>query len=105
MSVAGDLERAGISIQDRFVSAAAAGDLRECAILRETRGDFAAARIGGGGTEQRLERIRGDFTCWLQQPLLPPESALLEQMEASGVVGPLQSNGAREVLAPAPPAG
>jgi len=82
VSVAGDLERAGISIQDRFVSAAAAGDLRECAILRETRGDFAAARIGGGGTEQRLERIRGDFTCWLQQPLLPPESALLEQMKA-----------------------
>jgi S-DNA-T family DNA segregation ATPase FtsK/SpoIIIE len=27
---------------------------------------------------------------------------LLEQMEASGVVGPLQSNGSREVLAPAP---
>ena len=30
---------------------------------------------------------------------------LLEQMEQSGVVGPLQSNGAREVLAPAPPGG
>jgi DNA segregation ATPase FtsK/SpoIIIE, S-DNA-T family len=30
---------------------------------------------------------------------------LLEQMEASGVVGPLQSNGSREVLAPAPPSG
>jgi DNA segregation ATPase FtsK/SpoIIIE, S-DNA-T family len=30
---------------------------------------------------------------------------LLEQMESSGVVGPLQSNGSREVLAPAPPAG
>lgn len=28
---------------------------------------------------------------------------LVEQMERSGVVGPLQSNGAREVLAPAPP--
>ncbi len=28
---------------------------------------------------------------------------LLEAMEAAGVVGPLQSNGAREVLAPAPP--
>jgi DNA segregation ATPase FtsK/SpoIIIE, S-DNA-T family len=28
---------------------------------------------------------------------------LLEQMEAAGVVGPLQSNGSREVLAPAPP--
>jgi S-DNA-T family DNA segregation ATPase FtsK/SpoIIIE len=30
---------------------------------------------------------------------------LLEQMEAAGVVGPLQSNGSREVLAPAPPTG
>ncbi len=29
---------------------------------------------------------------------------MLEQMEASGVVGPLQSNGSREVLAPPPPA-
>jgi len=30
---------------------------------------------------------------------------MLEQMETSGVVGTLQSNGAREVLAPPPPAG
>jgi S-DNA-T family DNA segregation ATPase FtsK/SpoIIIE len=30
---------------------------------------------------------------------------MLEQMEESGVVGPLQSNGGREVLAPPPPAG
>ena len=30
---------------------------------------------------------------------------MLEQMEESGVVGPLQPNGAREVLAPPPPAG
>jgi S-DNA-T family DNA segregation ATPase FtsK/SpoIIIE len=29
---------------------------------------------------------------------------LLESMEAAGIVGPLQSNGAREVLAPGPPA-
>ncbi|MDA8190810.1 MAG: hypothetical protein M0Z68_04905, partial [Gammaproteobacteria bacterium] len=28
---------------------------------------------------------------------------LIEQMERSGVVGPLQSNGSREVLAPPPP--
>ncbi len=28
---------------------------------------------------------------------------LVEEMEAAGVVGPLQSNGSREVLAPAPP--
>jgi S-DNA-T family DNA segregation ATPase FtsK/SpoIIIE len=30
---------------------------------------------------------------------------LLEEMETAGVVGPLQSNGAREVLAPPPPGG
>ncbi len=30
---------------------------------------------------------------------------LLEAMETAGIVGPLQSNGAREVLAPAPPGG
>ncbi len=29
---------------------------------------------------------------------------MLEQMEESGVVGPLQSNGGREVIAPPPPA-
>jgi S-DNA-T family DNA segregation ATPase FtsK/SpoIIIE len=28
---------------------------------------------------------------------------MIETMEAAGLVGPLQSNGAREVLAPAPP--
>ena len=28
---------------------------------------------------------------------------LLEAMEMAGVVGPLQSNGSRDVLAPAPP--
>ena len=28
---------------------------------------------------------------------------LLENMEAAGVVGPLQTNGSREILAPAPP--
>ncbi len=30
---------------------------------------------------------------------------MLEQMEETGIVGPLQSNGAREVLAPPPPSG
>ena len=28
---------------------------------------------------------------------------MIETMEAAGLVGPLQSNGSREVLAPAPP--
>ena len=29
--------------------------------------------------------------------------ALIEAMEAAGLVGPLQSNGSREVIAPPPP--
>lgn len=81
MSIAADLSRAGISIQDRFVSPDVASSLRDCASTREAHGDFAAARIGGSGAELRRKTIRGDFTCWLQQPLLPPESALLQQME------------------------
>ncbi len=34
----------------------------------------------------------------VQSPLI----ILIESMEAAGLVGPLQSNGAREVLAPGP---
>jgi SM-20-related protein len=81
VSIAADLSRAAIAIQDGFVSPAEADLLRECARMRETRGDFAAARIGGHGAEQRLADIRGDLTCWLQEPLLPPESALLQRLE------------------------
>ena len=81
MSVAADLGAAGISIQEGFISTAQAGDLRTCASSREARGDFAAARIGGVGSAQRLEAVRGDFTCWLQEPLMPPESSLLQHLE------------------------
>jgi SM-20-related protein len=81
VSVAEALARDGFSVQDGFIPAAKAGELRECASLRETRGDFAAARVGGGGTEQRLENIRGDFTCWLEEPLLPAETALLRSLD------------------------
>jgi SM-20-related protein len=81
VSIAADLNRTGISIQDRYLSSEMASSLRECARIREKRGDFTAARIGGSGAEQRLENIRGDFTCWLQEPLLAPESSLLQQLE------------------------
>jgi SM-20-related protein len=81
VSLAADLGRSGISIQDRFVSPEEAGELRECANIRESRGDFAAARIGAAGAERRLENIRGDFTCWLQEPLLLPENRLLQRLE------------------------
>jgi SM-20-related protein len=81
VSIAADLSRAGISIQDRFLSGAATSALRECANTRDTRGDFSAARVGGSGAQQRLADIRGDFTCWLQEPMLAPESELLQRFE------------------------
>jgi SM-20-related protein len=76
-----DLALSGTVIQDRFVSAAEVHALRECAQTRESRGEFAAARIGGLGAQQRRESIRGDFTCWLHEPLQPPERMLLERLE------------------------
>jgi SM-20-related protein len=79
--VSADLSASGISIQDQFVSAAEAAALRECARARELRGNFAPARVGRPGAEQRRDNIRGDFTCWLGEPLQPPESALLERLE------------------------
>jgi SM-20-related protein len=81
VSVAADLGSQGISVQDRFVLPADASRLRECAELREARGDFTAARIGGSGAQQRLEGIRGDFTCWLREPLHAPERDLLLRLE------------------------
>ena len=50
--------------------------------MREARGDFAPARVGGQGMEQRVGALRGDFTCWLGKPLLPPEGLLLGRLEA-----------------------
>lgn len=55
--------------------------MRDCARRRESRGDFAAARIGAGAAVQRRKAIRGDFTCWLRQPLLPPEQVLSDRLE------------------------
>lgn len=73
--------RDGISIRDQFLSAEELRALRDCALLRESRGDFAAARIGGRGAAQRLTAIRGDLICWLRHPLLPPEQALEHRLE------------------------
>ena len=80
-SVSADLAENGISIRDRFASLAEVLELRECARAREARGDFAPARIGRQGAERRHDHIRGDFTCWLSQPLLPAERVLMRRME------------------------
>jgi SM-20-related protein len=76
-----ELRQSGISIRDHFISSVQVEALRGCAKTRESRGDFLAARIGGPGAEQRVAGIRGDFTCWLREPLMPPELLLLEQFE------------------------
>ena len=81
MNAGADLSSSGISIRDRFISDAEVHALRECAHARESRGEFAPARIGGEGAQQRREGIRGDFTCWLREPLLPMEQVLLRRME------------------------
>ncbi len=82
MTAGAELCASGISIRDRFVSAADVRALRECARAREARGEFAPARVGGQGRELRHEHIRGDFTCWLREPLLPSERSLLGRMES-----------------------
>ncbi len=82
LDVSADLSASGVSIRDQFASGAEVSALRECAWSREARGDFAPARVGKQGAERRLDKIRGDFTCWLSEPLLPPERLLLQRMEA-----------------------
>lgn len=81
LGVSADLRTGGISIRDQFASAAEVLALRECARARAARGDFAPARIGRPGAERRRNHIRGDFTCWLSEPLLPPERHLMQRME------------------------
>lgn len=81
MNAGAELSSSGISVRDQFISDAEVQALRECARTRDSRGEFAAARIGGQGAPQRRESIRGDFTCWLREPLLPMEQVLLRRMD------------------------
>ena len=81
MSASADLKTRGISIRDQFVSAAEVLGLQKCANDRQSRGDFAAARIGTQASAQRREEVRGDFTCWLREPFHRAERALLDRLE------------------------
>ncbi len=80
-SLGAELPAGGVSIRDQFVSAGEILELRECARKRAARGDFAPARVGGPGAARRIDHIRGDFTCWLSEPLLAPERLLMQRME------------------------
>ena len=81
MSTGAELTSSGISVRDRFITSAQIHDLLQCAHARQARGDFAPARIGAQAHAQRREEIRGDFTCWLREPLYPAEHSLLQQLE------------------------
>jgi SM-20-related protein len=71
----------GISVRDQFLAPSQIRALADCARLRRVRGDFDAARIGGGGSLQHREDIRGDSICWITPPLWPAEQVLLEELE------------------------
>ncbi len=74
------LGAAGVCVRDQFVPALHIQGLADCAHARQTRGEFAAARIGKQNPH-RSAAIRGDFTCWLGEPLYPAERMLLEALE------------------------
>lgn len=81
MSASADLGAAGIFVRDQFITPRQVRSLADCAQAREKRGEFAAARIGSDTRRQRRADIRGDFTCWLREPLYPAERMLLEELE------------------------
>ena len=81
MSAGADLSTAGISIRDQFIAPRQIRSLVECAQARCAQGEFAAARVGNDAGRRRRADIRGDFTCWLREPLYPAERLLLEELE------------------------
>ncbi len=81
MSIDADLGIDGVSVWDQFLARPQIRALLDCARLHRERGDFEAARIGGGRRLQRREDIRGDSICWIVPPPLPAEQSLLEQLE------------------------
>lgn len=71
----------GIGVLDGFLAPAAVDRLIGCATARRARGDFRVARIGAAAQLQRHDDIRGDSTCWLEEPLFDPERELLGAVE------------------------
>jgi SM-20-related protein len=71
----------GPVIRDRFVEEDRIQQLIACAQLRRRRGDFASARVGADQRRQRHTEIRGDRTCWFEEPLFDAERALLADLE------------------------
>ncbi len=78
-----ELLAAGLAVRDDFLSPAAVQGLIDCAQRRRERGDFMGAQIGGAEARlRRLEDVRGDSTCWLEEPLFDAERRLHGDIEA-----------------------
>jgi len=82
-SILAGIQELGFGVADNVISHKTVVRLRTCADLRAIRGEFKPAAIGASRARQRRPDIRGDQTCWLQEPLYPAESEarrLLEQL-------------------------
>jgi SM-20-related protein len=75
------LSAQGIAVRDEFIAPSEVLLLAAGASERAARGDFTAARVGDSAKPQRREEIRGDFTCWVREPLFPAERRLLVELE------------------------
>jgi SM-20-related protein len=71
----------GIAVRDGFACEARVLQLLGCVNQRAQRGEFAISRVGGLGRAERREDLRGDATCWLEEPYLPAERGLLDDLE------------------------
>jgi SM-20-related protein len=76
------LLRDGIAVQDDFLPSRKVRALVGCAERRRAQGGFRAARVGADRESIRRGQVRGDFTCWLDEPLFADEHALLGRFEA-----------------------
>lgn len=76
-----ELLRGGVALRDHFLTPLEVRSLAGCADQRRARGDFTAARIGAQHRLQRRAEIRGDSTCWLEQPEFAAEFELLGLLE------------------------
>jgi len=76
-----DLGADGLVVRDGFESPGGVQALLECARLRDLRGEFSAARVGSELGRLARREIRGDVTCWLDEPAFDAERALLARLE------------------------
>jgi SM-20-related protein len=81
VSASAELRLAGLSIRDQFIDASRIRALLDCVAAHRARGEFGAARVGNPANLERRETIRGDFTCWISEPLFAAERHLLDDLE------------------------